>query len=384
MTHLRRSIALCTWLVACGSSPDDHAIASDGDLTASALEVVPPGEAQATAQIVGMIEQTVRADFASQASTSAPGGGGRTARRDAHGKHHGCVRAKVAVEADLPANLRSSVFVPGREWPAWIRFSNGSGKVQDDHEGDGRGMAIKLVGVPGDKLAPGETSATTQDFLMINHPTFFVRNAADYVDFQRAVTGGSPLRFFFPGFNPLSFRFHELGIVNAIRGKKIPSPLGVQYFSMAPYAFGGRAVKWSARPCRGEATAPDRLSSSPDYLREAMRDELAGSDACFELLVQEQTDSASMPVEDPTIAWTSPLRKLATITIPSQDFSSPARMTYCENLSLSPWHSVPEHRPLGGINRVRRTVYETISRVRHELNGAERREPTDLSVPGEP
>jgi hypothetical protein len=153
---------------------------------------------------------------------------------------------------------------------------------------------------------------------------------------------------------------------------------------MAPYAFGGRAVKWSARPCGGEAPAPSQLPSSPNYLRETMRDELAGRDACFELLVQEQTDPASMPVEDPTIEWTSPFRKLATITIPSQDFSSPARMAYCENLSLTPWHSVPEHRPLGGINRVRRTVYETISRVRHELNGAERREPTDLSVPGEP
>jgi hypothetical protein len=45
-----------------------------------------------------------------------------------------------------------------------------------------------------------------------------------------------------------------------------------------------------------------------------------------------------------------------------------------------PWHAIPspipDHRPPpDGINRVRKTVYDTISRVRHELNGEERHEP---------
>jgi len=31
---------------------------------------------------------------------------------------------------------------------------------------------------------------------------------------------------------------------------------------------------------------------------------------------------------------------------------------------------------LGGINRVRRGVYETISGLRHEINGTPRQEPT--------
>jgi hypothetical protein len=43
---------------------------------------------------------------------------------------------------------------------------------------------------------------------------------------------------------------------------------------------------------------------------------------------------------------------------------------------MNPWHAVPEHRPLGGINRVRKVVYETISKLRHDLNGAPRSEPT--------
>jgi hypothetical protein len=37
---------------------------------------------------------------------------------------------------------------------------------------------------------------------------------------------------------------------------------------------------------------------------------------------------------------------------------------------------VDAHRPLGGINRVRRSVYEAISTLRHQLNDAPRVEPT--------
>ncbi len=45
-------------------------------------------------------------------------------------------------------------------------------------------MAIKLLGVPGPKLADDEKE--TQDFLLINSPVFFVRNAADYVELSKA------------------------------------------------------------------------------------------------------------------------------------------------------------------------------------------------------
>jgi len=86
-----------------------------------------------------------------------------------------------------------------------------------------------------------------------------------------------------------------------------------------------------------------------------------------------------MSIEDPTIEWSekdSHFISLARITIPAQAFTSPEQLEFCENLSFTPWHAIPEHRPLGGINRVRKTVFNTISRVRDELNGEERREPT--------
>jgi hypothetical protein len=44
------------------------------------------------------------------------------------------------------------------------------------------------------------------------------------------------------------------------------------------------------------------------------------------------------------------------------------RDDFGERLSFTPWHALPQHRPLGAINRIRRVVHDTISNLRSELN----------------
>jgi len=330
--------------------------------SASSNEEIPANEDVATQQIVRMIEQNVRAEAVNG-----------LARRGAHAKAHGCVKAEFRVLSNLPEEVRAGIFrEEARAYSAWIRYSNGFGKVQEDSAGDGRGMAIKLMGV--------ERSQTgTQDFIMINHPVFFVRNAADYVEFQEALSEDKPFKFFFPGLNPFKFRLHEMGITKAIQSTKVANPLDIQYWSMTPYLFGNTAMKFSARPCGG--ASPFAETSSPDFLSENMQKHLAQDEACFEFLVQLRKHPTEMPIEDPTLEWSendSPFIPVARITIPAQDFTSPEQLEFCENLSFTPWHAIPEHRPLGGINRVRKTVYDTISRVRHELNSIEQHEPADF------
>ena len=114
-----------------------------------------------------------------------------------------------------------------------------------------------------------------------------------------------------------------------------------------------------------------------------MAAQLSERSACFEFLVQTQKDPNAMPIEDPTVEWSeseSPFSKLGTLTISRQNFESPEQMKFCENLSFNPWHSLVEQRPLGGINRMRRVVYEAISKARHELNHELRAEPTGNEV----
>jgi hypothetical protein len=326
--------------------------------SASSNEEVPANEDAATQQIVQMIEESVRAE--------AKNG---LARRGAHAKAHGCVQAEFRVLDNLPEEVRVGIFREPRAYPAWIRYSNAFGKIQDDSVGDARGMAIKLMGVE-------RSESGTQDFVMINHPVFLVRNAADYVEFQKALSENSPVKFFFPGLNPFNFRLHEFGIANAIRSAKVTNPLDSRYWSTTPYLFGDTEMKFSARHC-GPAS-PFTETTSPDFLRENMQKHLVESEACFDFLVQLRKLPTEMPIEDPTIEWSekdAPFIPVARITIPAQAFTSPEQLAFCENLSFTPWHAIPEHRPLGGINRVRKTVYDTISRVRHELNGEERHEP---------
>jgi hypothetical protein len=77
-------------------------------------------------------------------------------------------------------------------------------------------------------------------------------------------------------------------------------------------------------------------------------------------------------IEDASVTWDAShaFRQLATLTIPPQDFETGERHSLCEGLFFTPWHGVAEHRPLGGINRLRRAVYEASARFRKASTGA--------------
>jgi Catalase len=309
--------------------------------------------------------------------------GQRPAQRDAHAKQHGCVRASFTVSASLPSAMRQGVFAEAHTFHAWVRFSNAVGS--DDHAGLARGMAIKLVGVPGRKILPDEADATTQDFLLVNYPVFNVRTAADYVDFLTKSNAGQL---------PAFFRAHPESerITAAIAAQAVGNPLLQRYFSMTPYALGSSHVKYSAKPvsCTTGETLHDEgkgaQTSDPDYLRAAMTASLANSASCFSFMVQRQTDPSKMPIDDSTVLWSedlAPFVEVASITIPQQRFDSAEQQAFCENLSYTPWHALPAHQPLGMINRIRRVVYDSVSSLRHRLNGVPRKEPTgDEHFPG--
>jgi catalase len=335
-------------------------------------EYPPAGEDAAIAEVERVSLELLKRDYPANV---------RPARRDAHAKHHGCVQAEFIIEPDLPEELRVGIFKEPRTYSAWVRFSNGARYFQKDAKGDTRGIAIKLLGVEGEKVLESEKHEQTQDFTLVNHPVFAIRTAQDYAElFQGLTKGANRLKFFFPGLNPRQWRLHEFKIATAINRKKINSPLEIQYWSMVPYQLGTLAVKYSVKP-QQVGISPKGDTRSPHYLHTVMVNHLAQQDATFDFMVQVQTDAVKMPIEDPTVEWDealSPYRKVATLKIPPQTFNSVKQMEFCENLSYTPWHSLPEHRPLGGINRVRKRVYESTARLRHELNGVPYGEPTSL------
>jgi hypothetical protein len=49
---------------------------------------------------------------------------------------------------------------------------------------------------------------------------------------------------------------------------------------------------------------------------------------------------------------------VATLRIPSQKVDGSGDLaTLCEPMSFNPWHAHIEHRPMSGINRLRKAVY---------------------------
>jgi hypothetical protein len=213
---------------------------------------------------------------------------------------------------------------------------------------------------------------------MINYPAFFVRNVADYVPFTALSLKGKSQEFF-------ATHPREAAVAAAITSQSIGEVFDLRYFSMVPYLLGDQYTKFSARPvdCLTGAGLTPVGGSVPaddaDYLRQRMATWLGAKDACFRFGIQVQTDPATQPFEDPTIVWDeakAPFVDVAAIRIPKQAFESKAQDTFCDNLSYTPWHALPEQRPVGSINRLRKQVYAAISALRHRLNKVPSVEPT--------
>ena len=294
-----------------------------------------------------------------------------TTYRDTHAKGHAAVRATFTVLGDLPPELAVGLFARPATYPAWIRFSNLDPAPRKDARGDLRALSIKLMEVDGAMLWQSEPGARTLDLILMSLPTFLTPNLQVFYDLEAALLAGG-LRV------PWFFLRHPRVLGAILQGRqKTANLLQIPYWSQTAYALGDRAVQYHLRPQQG-ATSQRPARPSPNFLRERLSEDLARQPAGFDFMVQLQSDPVRMPVENPMVAWDpalSPYRKVATLRLPVQRIDAPGRMQFCENLSFTPWRTLPEHRPLGAINRARLRVYPAISRFRHERNNAVSREP---------
>ncbi|MCQ6260256.1 catalase family protein [Pseudomonas sp. Q11] len=297
--------------------------------------------------------------------------------RDAHAKAHGCVMAQVQVPDDLPAPLRQGVFAEsGKVWQATIRLSNGNAYPQFDSLRDARGMAIKLLDVPGKQLLGDRQSQGEQDFVMFNHPNFFVSDVAEYRQNVAAQADGKKAMAFFPSLDPRSWQIRHLFIALETLSPAPDSPTQTTYFSVSPYKFGEANAKFRVAPDPDSCpsyTLPAQNQALPNFLRSALTQQLSTDrmPVCFVLQIQRQDPSKYMPIEDTSIEWResdAPFETVARIKVPAQDFDTPKLNLACDNQSFNPWFGIEAHRPIGGINRLRKAVYEAVSDYRHRRN----------------
>ena len=85
-----------------------------------------------------------------------------------HVKSHAGLRGTLRILPGLPAVARHGIFAAPRDFSALVRLSNGFSATKPDWFPDLVGLAVKVEGVDGDKLLPGEARAATQDFLALD------------------------------------------------------------------------------------------------------------------------------------------------------------------------------------------------------------------------
>ncbi len=334
------------------------------------VEAIPPDEGED-------IERVLQALRLVLARTQVKSG---EFRADVHVKVHGCANGEFRVLPNLPDELAQGMFERPDTYPAVARFSNSASQAQPDALPDGRGLAIQVSGVTGEFVSPDEQAARTQDFILINHPVFFAANAKDFLRLEQVLVEAddNPLATLAGAltegrWNPFDWHWKEVFTVARIVGHLPAHPASMTYYSMTPIRFGEYVAKYRVRPAgdRDESYLElvKSLALQPDALRLALEQTLRTQEVLFEFQVQFRTSEQTMPIEDATVEWPeneSPFRTVAHLLFPRQDITSSHQQEGCKSLSFNVWNALAAHRPLGGINRVRRLVYGISSAWRRQ------------------
>ncbi len=338
-----------------------------------AEEKFDPDEEESLNKIIDLMMDQMRGRF-------KPGGyerGGNT-------KTHAIVRATVTIRDDLPEHCRKGIFANPRSYPAYIRYSGPGPNVPADINDVGfMSMAVKLMGIPGEKLMSEEKF--TQDFITTSGgATFVTPNTRENAKLQYWSLVDMTLYYFL---NPKDSHLLDFFMQSLWTATQY-NPLGQRYWSCTPYLLGeGQAMMYSFVPKTKdvERHIPGLPFGTPpfNYLRENMIKTLNEKDVEFDLMIQIQTDPHLMPIEDSSVRWPeklSPFIPAATVHIPKQKFDSDAQFEFAKRLKMNPWHCLPEHRPLGNLNRARFRMYYELSKFRQEMNQTTHLEPTGDEV----
>jgi hypothetical protein len=275
-----------------------------------------------------------------------------------------------------------------------MRFSTVPGDILDDSVSTPRGLSVKIIGVKGERLS-GSEGDVTQDFLLVNGPAF---GAPTPKKFLPVITLLSKTTNRVQGLKKLlsavmrqvqrvivAVTGRPNGTVATLGGQPETHILGETFYNQAPVRFGDFIAKISIAPIsaelKGLKQSPLNVNGVPNGIREAVVDFFGKSGGVWEVRAQLCTDMELMPIENAAVVWpeeVSPYRRVARIVVAPQTAWSEARSSAVDDgMQFSPWHGLAAYRPLGGIMRARKRVYEAARKFRAERNGLVIEEPRE-------
>ena len=320
---------------------------------------------------------------------------GGHAIRGVHAKSHGILEGYLEVAADLPGDLAQGMFAKPGRYPVVMRLSTIPGDILDDSVSVPRAMAVKIIGVEGERLE-GSENDVTQDFVMINGPAFGAPTPKKFLSVLRLLSKTTDKFEWLKKILSAVMRQvqrvivavtgHPSATVATLGGHPETHILGETFYSQGPLRFGDLIAKIAVAPISPELTAliqaPLNVNGVPNGLREAVVDFFKKNGGVWEVRAQLCTDLELMPIENAAVVWPeekSRYRPIARITVKPQVAWSEARSSAVDDgMSFSPWHGLAAHRPLGGIMRVRKAVYEMGKKFRAEKNGRVIEEPREM------
>jgi Catalase len=320
---------------------------------------------------------------------------GGHAIRSVHAKSHGFLQGYLEVDADLPRELAQGLFAKAARYPVVMRFSTIPGDILDDNVSTPRGLAIKIIGVEGERLE-GSEADVTQDFLLINGPAFGAPTPKKFLSVVRLLARTTDRAEGLKKILSAIMRQVQKVIVAAtgypnvtvatLGGQPETHILGETFYSQAPLRFGDYIAKISVAPVSAElkalVQAPLSINGAPNGIREAVIKFFSKNDGEWTVRAQLCTDLEYMPIEDASVVWSeerSPYRRVGRITVKPQVAWSEARaIAVDDSMSFAPWHGLAAHRPLGGIMRARKAAYEAAKKFRAERNGRIIQEPREI------
>ena len=321
---------------------------------------------------------------------------GGHALRSVHAKSHGFLQGELEVVPGLPDDLAQGLFSEPGRYPVVLRFSTIPGDILDDSVSTPRGVAIKVVGVAGERLE-GSEGAATQDFVLVNSPAFGTATARQFLPglkllaktTDRAESLKKAASFVLRGVQQavVATTGGLSPVLSTLGGQPATHILGDSFYSQVPIRFGDHVAKIALVPVSPQLTAltgaPLPPEGGPGALRAAMVRFFRDAGGTWELRAQLCTDLETMPVENAATIWPeaeSPYRTVARLRVAPQTAWSEARAAMVDDgMAFSPWHGLAAHRPLGSIMRVRKQAYALGARFRAERNGRTIEEPRALA-----
>ena len=353
------------------------------------FEVIAPDEAETIDGLVDTMRQI-------NAKTLEESG---HANRSVHAKAHALLTGEMTVLDTMPGDYAQGIFAESRTYPVVIRISTNPGDILDDKVSAPRGMAVKVIGVEGPRL-PGSEELATQDFVMIDAPTFSAPDAKSFLKTLKLVAAttdrGEGLKKALSAVLRGTERALEAvggksGTLISMGGHPLTNPAGETFHTQVPLLYGPYVAKLSVTPASSDLKAltgaPVDLKGKPNGLRDALVNYFAEHGGEWDVRVQLMTDREAMPVEDASVVWPddkSPHVTVARIrVVPQSAWDEVRHRRLDEEMAFSPWHGIEAHRPLGSIMRARKPAYAMSSQFRATANECPIHEPratADIAV----